>query len=112
MVDTVQNLVGTTSSVIIPEASSAAQVSTSGSSPAVEVGANAPAHAVTGSDGQSVAVDVRSVMGDVVAAMQKSAPPINMEAVNRLKAEIAANSYPVDYDKITDAMISSLNEIA
>jgi anti-sigma28 factor (negative regulator of flagellin synthesis) len=111
MVDTVQNLVGTTSSVVVPESSSAPQVSTSGAGPAVTVGPTAPVSATAESEGKNVSVDVKSVMGEVVAAMQKAPAPINMEAVTRLKAEIASNSYPVDYDKITDAMMSSLNEI-
>ena len=111
MVDTVQNLVGTTSSVIVPEASSAPQVSTSGAGAAVAVGTTAPVPATVESEGKNVSVNVKSVMGEVVAAMQNSPAPIDMEAVSRLKAEIANNSYPIDYDKITDAMMSSLNEI-
>ena len=111
MVDTVQNLVGTTSSVVVPEASSAPQVSTSGAGTPVEVGTTAPVSSVVEPDTQSVSVDVKSVMGDVVAAMQNAPAPIDMEAVNRLKAEIASNNYPVDYEKITDAMMSSINEI-
>ena len=111
MVDTVQNLVGTTSSVIVPEATSAPQVSTSGTGSSVEVGPTAPVAAVVETDTGRVSVDVRSVMGDVMAAMQEAPPPIDMEAVKRLKAEIAANDYPVDYDKITDALMSSLDEI-
>ena len=111
MVDTVQNLVGTTSSVIVPEASSAPQVSTSGAGSAIEVGPTAPVSATVESESKNVSVDVKSVMGEVVAAMQNAPPPIDMEAVSRLKAEIASNNYPVDYDKITDAMMSSLSEI-
>ena len=111
MVDTVQNLAGTTSSVVVPESSSAPQVSTSGGGGAVEVGTAAPVAPVTESDTGSVAVDVNSAMGDVVRAMKDMPPPIDLEAVQRLKAEIAENDYPVDYDKISDALISSLNEI-
>lgn len=112
MVDTVQNLVGTTSSVVVPESSSAPQVSTSGSGAAVEVGPSAPVSSVAESDTGSVSVDVKSVMGEVMAAMQSASAPIDMEAVTRLKAEIASNDYPVDYDKITDAMMSSISELS
>ena len=111
MVDTVQNLAGTTASVVVPESSSAPQVSTSGGGAAVEVGTSAPVAPVTEAETGSVAVDVNSAMGDVVRAMKDMPPPINLEAVQRLKAEIAQNDYPVDYDKISDALISSLNEI-
>ena len=111
MVDTVQNLAGTTASVVIPEASSAPQVSTSGAGSAVEVGTTAPVAPVTGTETGSVSVSVNSAMGDVMSAMRDMPPPIDLQAVQRLKAEIAQNNYPVDYDKISDALISSLNEI-
>ena len=111
MVDTVQNLTGTTASVVVPEASSAPQVSTSGAGSAVEVGTTAPVAVVTETETNSVSVDVNSAMGDVMRAMKDMPPPIDLEAVQRLRAEIARNDYPVDYDKISDALISSLNEI-
>jgi len=111
MVDTVQNLAGTTASVVVPEASSAPQVSTSGAGSAVEIGTTAPVAVVTEAETKNVAVDVNSAMGDVMRAMKDMPPPIDLEAVQRLRAEIAQNDYPVDYDKISDALISSLNEI-
>ena len=107
MVDTVQNLVGTTAAVVVPETSSAPKVSTGGTgatSGSGEVGTTAPASPVTASDAGSVSVDVNSAMRDMP-------PPIDLEAVSRLKAEIANNEYPVDYDKISDALMASLNEI-
>ena len=109
MVDTVQNLVGTTSSVVVPESSSAPQVSTGGVSSSAEIGVNAPVVGVTDTDTASVNVD--SAMRDVMLAMRDMPPPIDLEAVQRLKSEIANNQYPVDYDKISEALISSLNEI-
>jgi len=111
MVDTVQNLAGTTASVVVPEASSAPQVSTSGAGSAVEIGTTAPVAVVTDVETKNVSVDVNSAMGDVMRAMKDMPPPIDLEAVQRLRAEIAQNDYPVDYDKISDALISSLNEI-
>ena len=111
MVDTVQNLAGTTASVVVPEASSAPQVSTSGAGSAVEIGTTAPVAVVTEVETKNVSVDVNSAMGDVMRAMKDMPPPIDLEAVQRLRAEIAQNDYPVDYDKISDALISSLNEI-
>ena len=109
MVDTVQNLTGTTASVVVPEASSAPQVSTSGAGAPVEIGTTSPVVVVT--ETNSVSVDVNSAMGDVMRAMKDMPPPIDLEAVQRLRAEIAQNTYPVDYEKISDALISSLNEI-
>ena len=109
MVDTVQNLTGTTASVVVPEASSAPQVSTSGAGSPLEIGTTAPVAVVT--ETNSVSVDVNSAMGDVMRAMKDMPPPIDLEAVQRLRAEIAQNTYPVDYEKISDALISSLNEI-
>ena len=111
MVDTVQNLAGTTASVVVPEASSAPQVTTSGAGSAVEVGTNAPVAPVIDTDTASVSVNVNSAMGDVMKAMADMPPPIDLEAVQRLRAEIAHNDYPVDYEKISDALMTSLSEI-
>ena len=114
MVDTVQNLVGTTAAVVVPESTSAPKVSTGGAgatSASGEVGATAPAASVTESDAGSVSVEVNSAMGSVVDAMKDMPPPIDLEAVSRLKAEIANNDYPVDYDKISDALMASLSDI-
>ena len=58
MVDTVQNLTGTTASVVVPEASSAPKVSvgTGSETSAVELGNTAPAAPVTEADAGSVSV--------------------------------------------------------
>ena len=45
-----------------------------------------------------IAVDVTSAMGDVMRAMKDMPPPIDLEAVQRLRAEIAQNDYPVVYE--------------
>jgi anti-sigma28 factor (negative regulator of flagellin synthesis) len=114
MVDTVQNLTGTTASVVVPEASSAPKVSvgTGAETSAVELGNTAPATPVTEADAGSVSVDVKSAMGDVVQAMQDMPPPIDIESVQRLRAEIANNEYPVDYNKISDALLASVSELS
>ena len=62
-------------------------------------------------DTASVSVNVNSAMGDVMKAMTDMPPPIDLEAVQRLRAEIAQNDYPVDYEKISDALMTSLSEI-
>ena len=110
MVDTVQNLAGTTSTVVVPETNSAPQVSSSGTA-SLEVGANTPPAPVTESNTSGVSVDVSSAMSNVLSAMKDMPPPIDLEAVQRLRAEIEANDYPVDVDKISEALVSSLNEI-
>jgi anti-sigma28 factor (negative regulator of flagellin synthesis) len=114
MVDTVQNLTGTTASVVVPEASSAPKVSvgTGLEASAVELGNTAPATPVTEADAGSVSVDVKSAMGDVMQAMQDMPPPIDIESVQRLRAEIANNEYPVDYNKISDALLASVSELS
>jgi anti-sigma28 factor (negative regulator of flagellin synthesis) len=114
MVDTVQNLTGTTASVVVPEASSAPKVSvgTGSETSAVELGNTAPATPVTEADAGSVSVDVKSAMGDVVQAMKDMPPPIDIESVQRLRAEIANNEYPVDYNKISDALLASVSELS
>jgi anti-sigma28 factor (negative regulator of flagellin synthesis) len=114
MVDTVQNLTGTTASVVVPETSSAPKVSvgTGLETSAVELGNTAPPAPVTETDAGSVSVDVKSAMGDVMQAMQDMPPPIDIESVQRLRAEIANNEYPVDYNKISDALMASLSELS
>ena len=82
MVDTVQNLVGTTAAVVVPETSSAPKVSTGGTgatSGSGEVGTTAPASPVSASDAGSVSVDVNSAMGSVMDAMSDMPPPIDNE---------------------------------
>ena len=111
MVDTVQNLAGTTATVVVPETKSAPQVTTSGSSAALDVGTNTPVVPVTETDPGAVSVSVNSAMNDVMRAMKDMPPPIDLEAVQRLRAEIEANDYPIDYDKISAALVESLNEI-
>ena len=114
MVDTVQNLTGTTASVVVPEASSAPKVSVGNGSEtsAVELGNTAPATPVTEVDAGNVSVDVKSAMGDVMQAMRDMPPPIDIESVQRLRAEIANNEYPVDYNKISDALLASVSELS
>ena len=114
MVDTVQNLTGTTATVVVPEASSAPKVSvgTGSETSAVELGNTAPPTPVTETDASSVSVDVKSAMGDVMQAMQDMPPPIDIESVQRLRTEIANNEYPVDYNKISDALLASVSELS
>ncbi|XDZ64917.1 flagellar biosynthesis anti-sigma factor FlgM [Alphaproteobacteria bacterium LSUCC0684] len=46
----------------------------------------------------------------VVAQLAES-PPVNTEAVARIKAAIAQGKYPIDVDQITDALMDAYREL-
>jgi anti-sigma28 factor (negative regulator of flagellin synthesis) len=104
MVDATQGLTGTTTTVQVPENTSApqVQVSPTGSSGAVSVGHSAPVNPP---------VDITSVTKDVLAAMKDSPPPIDIEAVAQIKSAIAANTYPVDLDKISQELVKAYDAL-
>ena len=83
MVDTVQNLTGTTASVVVPEASSAPKVSvgTGLETSAVELGNTAPATPVTEADAGNVTVEEKAAKGDAMQAMRDMPPPNDSEWV-------------------------------
>ena len=38
-------------------------------------------------------------------------PPVNTEAVNRIKDAIAKGKYPIDVDQITDALMDAYRDL-
>ena len=74
MVDATQGLTGTTTTVQVPENTSAPQVQVSQAG--VSVGHSAPVNPP---------VDITSVTKDVLAAMKDAPPPIDIEAVAQIK---------------------------
>jgi negative regulator of flagellin synthesis FlgM len=111
MVDATQNLTGTVSTVSIPEVKplptvNLSQASTAG---AAQLGASAPVNPVSSTSKPSV--EMTSVAADVLASMQNMPPPINIEAVSQIKAEISANRYPVDLSKIAEGMAKSFESM-
>ena len=73
MVDATQGLTGTTTTVQVPENTSAPQVQVSQAG--VSVGHSAPVNPP---------VDITSVTKDVLAAMKDAPPPIDIEAVAQI----------------------------
>ena len=104
MVDATQGLTGTTTTVQVPENTSAPQVqlTQTGASAAISVGHGAPVNPP---------VDITSVTKDVLTAMRDSPPPIDIEAVNQIKSAIAANTYPVDLDKISQELVKAYDAL-
>ena len=107
MVDATQNLTGTATTVNIPEINPVPKVSLSQASAgdSAKLGTSAPVNPVSSTSKPSV--EVSSVAADVLSAMQDMPPPINIEAVNQIKAEISANRYPVDLHKIAEGLAKS-----
>jgi negative regulator of flagellin synthesis FlgM len=46
----------------------------------------------------------------VVAELAKQ-PPVNTEAVNRIKKAISQGKYPIDVDQITDALMDAYRDL-
>jgi anti-sigma28 factor (negative regulator of flagellin synthesis) len=100
MVDATQGLTGTTTTVQVPENTSAPQVQVSQAG--VSVGHSAPVNPP---------VDITSVTKDVLAAMKDAPPPIDIEAVAQIKNAIASNTYPVDLDKISQELVKAYDAL-
>ena len=100
MVDATQGLTGTTTTVQVPENTSAPQVQVSQAG--VSVGHSAPVNPP---------VDITSVTKDVLAAMKDAPPPIDIEAAAQIKSAIASNTYPVDLDKISQELVKAYDAL-
>jgi len=59
---------------------------------------------------QSVSVNNSVVTPKVVSQMAEK-PPVNTEAVNRIKDAIAKGKYPIDVDQITDALMDAYRDL-
>jgi negative regulator of flagellin synthesis FlgM len=69
----------------------------------------APAKAATPSAPNS-SVEKGMVSQKVVAQLAKQ-PPVNSEAVNRIKQAISQGKYPIDVDQITDALMDAYRDL-
>jgi negative regulator of flagellin synthesis FlgM len=56
-------------------------------------------------------VDITSVTKDVLATMKDMPPPIDIAAVNQIRSAIAANTYPVDLDKISQELVKAYDAL-
>ena len=111
MVDSTQNITGTIATVSIPEINPLPKVSLSQASSAdtAKLGASAPVNPVSSASKPSV--EITSVAAEVLASMLDMPPPIDIEAVTQIKAEISANRYPVDLSKIAKGMAESFKSM-
>jgi negative regulator of flagellin synthesis FlgM len=60
--------------------------------------------------GNADTVDVRSNAGAVAALELAKSPHMDSEAVNRIKQAISNGNYPVDVDRVTDALMDAYME--
>jgi len=68
-----------------------------------------PVSAATGSS-STASVD-NSVDTPKVVAQLAESPPVNTEAVARIKDAIAQGKYPIDVDQITDALMDAYRDL-
>ena len=68
-----------------------------------------PVSAATGSTPKA-SVD-NSVGTPKVITQLAESPPVNTEAVARIKAAIAQGKYPIDVDQITDALMDAYRDL-
>ena len=58
-----------------------------------------------------VAVEINSVSSDVISSMKTMPPPVDIEAVERVKAAIAKAEYPIDLNKISDKLMQAYEDL-
>lgn len=111
MVDTTQNLTGTVAALRVPDVTAAPKVNISpgDASQAASLGTAAPVNPVSSSSRPSV--EVNSAAAEVLASMKQMPPPIDIEAVNNIRAAISANEYPLDFSKISESLTSAFESL-
>ncbi len=112
MVDASQNLTGTITGTKIPELNPVATVSLSQGNvvAGAGLGTAAPVNPVASTD--RPALEVNSAASEVLATMKNLPPPINIEVVDRIRASISANEYPVNLDELAETLTSAYEEIS
>lgn len=112
MVDSTQNLIGTATSVRVPEVNPTPKVSISpsASGDTAALGVAAPVNPVSAAS--RTPVEINSVAAEVLASMRDMPPPVNIEAVNRIREAISANDYPVDLSKVAESLLESLDSLS
>ena len=58
-----------------------------------------------------LAVELSSTSSDVISSMKVMPPPIDIEAVERVKQAIANDSYPIDLDKISAKLVQAYEDL-
>lgn len=111
MVDATQNLTGTVTSAKMPEVNSVPKVNLSPASGGGMAGLGAAAPVNPVSAASRPAVEINSAAAEVLASMQDMPVPVNIEAVERIRASIQANEYPVDLEKIAQGLADAFQSM-
>ena len=75
-----------------------------------KVGSNAPDSAKVASTARDT-VKVSEAASPQLVSQLSANPPIDTEAVSRIKNAIAQGKYPVDVDRISDALMDAYREL-
>lgn len=112
MVDSTQNLTGTVTSVRVAEANPTPTVSLSpnASGDTAALGVAAPVNPVSAASRPSV--EVNSAAAEVLASMRDMPPPVDIEAVTKIREAISANDYPLDYSKVAESLAHSFDSLS
>ena len=70
-----------------------------------------PAASVGSVKSQADSVKLNSLDSQAVVKDMASAAPINKENVNRIKDAIRRGEYPIDLDRVTDALMEAYKEM-
>lgn len=65
----------------------------------------------SGGVSDSDSVELKSADMSAVARNMASVAPVDMEKVNRIKSAIKEGNYPIDIDKISDALMDAYREM-
>jgi negative regulator of flagellin synthesis FlgM len=70
-----------------------------------------PAANIGSVESQADSVKLNSLDSQAVVKNMASAAPINKENVNRIKDAIRRGEYPIDLDRVTDALMEAYKEM-
>jgi negative regulator of flagellin synthesis FlgM len=112
MVDASQNLTGTITGTKIPELNPVATVNLSQGNVVggAGLGSGAPVNPVASVDRPGV--EVNSAASEVLATMKNLPAPVDIEAVDRIRASISVNQYPINLDELAEKLTSSFEAIS
>ena len=59
-----------------------------------------------GNDSANIKIEQKNIINDLA-----SSPPIDLDKVSSIKKAISSGNYPLDLDKITDALMEAYNDM-
>jgi negative regulator of flagellin synthesis FlgM len=69
------------------------------------------APSLTASSAPVVAADTSELSSKAAAAAMRDHPPVDIEAVTRIKEAIARGNYPIDLDSIAERLMDSYRQL-